>query len=121
MIPTNYHRVDIVADSYRENSIKSSERNSRRNTVKVMIKSEKFKVPQDFKEFLRNGENKTTFIKVVVQKKKLAKSKFKKKLFVVKYLFYNHLSTYCENLDVICAPEVVFTENLISIVITDIS
>ena len=66
-IPTNYHRVDIVADSYRENSIKSSERNSRGNIVKVMIKSEKSKVPRDFKEFLRNGENKTTFIKMMFQ------------------------------------------------------
>ena len=44
-------------------------------------------------------------------------SNFLKKLFFVKYLFYNHLSTYCENLDVTCASEVVFIENLITIVI----
>ena len=32
---------------------------------KVMIKSKKNKVPREFKEFLRNGENKTTLIKMM--------------------------------------------------------
>ena len=65
MIPTEYHRIDIVADSYLKNSIKSSERKNRGNSTKVMIKSKKSKVPREFQEFLRNGENKTTLIKMM--------------------------------------------------------
>ena len=38
MIPSNYQWVDIVADSFRDNSIKTSERSSRLNTAKLMIK-----------------------------------------------------------------------------------
>ena len=44
-IPWEYRRVDIVADSYHEHSIKSSERKRRGSSTKIIVKSSKSKVP----------------------------------------------------------------------------
>ena len=68
-IPKGYARIDIVADTYREKSIKSSERNKRGNleSQKIMINSEKSKMPRDFQKFLRNGDNKSRLIELIFE------------------------------------------------------
>ena len=57
-----FQRVDIVADTYKNVSIKAGERESRGRSDKVNIKSTKSMVPKDFQVFLRNGENKNKHI-----------------------------------------------------------
>ena len=64
-VPRGYSRVDIVADSYLDVSIKSSERNQRGESNKVIIKSAYMKIPREFHNFLANGENKTRLVEVV--------------------------------------------------------
>ena len=46
-LPKQYKRYDIVADTYRESSIKSAERNKRGTSSKVLIGSIKSKLPSD--------------------------------------------------------------------------
>ena len=60
--PKGFQKEDIVADTYRNVSIKSEERESCGLIDKVIIKSTKSKVPKDFQAFLRNGENKNRLI-----------------------------------------------------------
>ena len=43
--PKGYQRVDIVANTYRELSIKDGEGESRGSSMKVIISSEKSKIP----------------------------------------------------------------------------
>ena len=50
---TGYNRVDIVADMYRPVSIKMQERDGRRRSNRIIIKSVKSRIPCDFKEFLQ--------------------------------------------------------------------
>ena len=66
LLPTGYKRVDIVADTYREVSIKDPERRKRGCTDKVLIRSAKSKVPRNFNEFLQNRENKTRLIDLIL-------------------------------------------------------
>ena len=54
-IPKKYNRVDIVADCYRDVSIKSAEREKRGNSSKV------------YSNFLSNSENKIQLIKITFQ------------------------------------------------------
>ena len=54
--------MEIVADIYRNVSIKAKEREIRGGSDKVIIKSTISKVPKDFQAFLRNSENKNRFI-----------------------------------------------------------
>ena len=63
--PKVFQRYDIVADTYRSNSIKGGERNERRSSQRVTIASTKSKLPQDFSTFMKNGENKTRLIEVI--------------------------------------------------------
>ena len=66
LLPTGYKRVGIVADTYREVSIKDPERHKRGCADKVLIRSAKSKVPRNFNEFLQNGENKTRLIDLIL-------------------------------------------------------
>ena len=66
VLPRNYCRVDIVADTYQEMSIKSAERNKRGCSEKISIQSAKSKIPRNFNEFLKNGENKRRMISLMV-------------------------------------------------------
>ena len=59
-LPKGYQRVDIIADTYRENSLKNNERDSRGVFNKVIICSALSRIPRNFTEFLKNGDNKTT-------------------------------------------------------------
>ena len=52
MVPKNSPRVDIVADIYRNSSLKNQERNRRGMSEKVMISSSKSKIPRDFTIFV---------------------------------------------------------------------
>ena len=65
MIPKNSKRVDIVADTYRGNLIKSGERLKRGCSSKVIIGSCKSKIPTVFSKFMQNGENKTRLIEII--------------------------------------------------------
>lgn len=65
MLPTGYARIDIVADTYRDNSLKDTERTKRGTSSKILIQSASSKIPKDFNEFLKNGENKTRLVEVV--------------------------------------------------------
>ena len=64
-LPKGYQRVDIIADTYRENSLKNNERDSRGVFNKVIICSALSRIPRNFTEFLKNGDNKTTLKKRV--------------------------------------------------------
>ena len=66
LLPMGYKRVDIVADTYREVSIKDPERRKRGCADKVLIRSAKSKVPRNFNEFLQHGENKTRLIDLIL-------------------------------------------------------
>ena len=64
-LPKGYARLDIVADTYRKASIKSSERRKRGSSAKILIGSIKSKVPRDMNKFMVNDENKTSLIKLI--------------------------------------------------------
>ena len=49
--PKGYPRMDVVVDSYRENSIKNAERVQRGPSVRNTIKGPNSKVPSNFAEF----------------------------------------------------------------------
>ena len=63
--PSGYKRIDIVADIYLENSIKTSERGKRGESEKILIKSSKSKIPPEFSKFPSNGENKSRMIELL--------------------------------------------------------
>ena len=63
--PKNYKRTDIVADTYRENSLKNNERNLRGISDKVMISSSSSKIPRNVQDFLKNGDNKASLIALI--------------------------------------------------------
>ena len=58
-LPKGYKRVDLVADTYREISIKNGERQERGTSALFIINFPQSKLPREFKNFLKNGENKT--------------------------------------------------------------
>ena len=64
-LPVGYQRIDIVADTYRENSLKNSERTKRGCSKRVLIHSSKSKVHRNFADFLKNGENKSRLIELI--------------------------------------------------------
>ena len=66
-IPKGYQRVDIVADTYRDASIKNQERTKRGTSTKVLIGSVRSKMPRDINRFMMNNENKTELIKLTFQ------------------------------------------------------
>ena len=61
-LPSGYSRVDIVADTYQEVSLKSAERNARGISSKVIISSNKSKIPRNFSDFMKNDDNKRRLI-----------------------------------------------------------
>ena len=67
LLPKDYPRVDIVADSYFETSLKQNERNKRGVSEKVFIASNQSKIPRDFKDFLLNGQNKLRMIELIIE------------------------------------------------------
>ena len=62
LIPTDYNRVDIVADAYKAVSIMIQQRVGRGRSNHTVNNSVKLRTPCDFKEYLSNGENKSKLI-----------------------------------------------------------
>ena len=58
----DYARYDIVADSYRESSIKSAEERKHGMSANVLIGSIKSKLPRDMNKFMLNNNSKTSLI-----------------------------------------------------------
>ena len=56
--------VDIVADTYQQNSL-DSERGKCGAADKVIVKSSQSKIPRKFVVFLKNGDNKTRLIEIL--------------------------------------------------------
>ena len=65
IIPSGYKQVYIVADTYKVNSIKSSERSKRGLSEKILITSSKSKIPREFSKLLNNNANKKRMIEVL--------------------------------------------------------
>ena len=61
-IQKGYKRIDIVADTYRDFSIKSGERLKRGWTAKLLIKSVQCKIPRNVNKFFSNNDNKSRLI-----------------------------------------------------------
>ena len=66
-ITKNFQRVDLVADIYCYNSIKSEKRGNRNSSSKIIIGSIKSQIPQDVGKHLSNNENKTQLIQLIFQ------------------------------------------------------
>ena len=62
LLRQGYKLIDIVVDTYHEVSLKSAERSQRGKASKVNIRSAKSKIPRNFSDFLKNGENKESLI-----------------------------------------------------------
>ena len=66
-IPPGYKRIDIVADTYRDASIKDPGRSKRGCSEAIIVRSGgKSKIPQNFIKFLKNDENKTRIIELIL-------------------------------------------------------
>ena len=61
-IQKGYKRIDIVAGTYMDFSIKSGERLKRGSTVKLLIKSVQCKIPRNVNKFFSNNDNKSRLI-----------------------------------------------------------
>ena len=70
-IPKRFCRVDIVADCYRDNSIKSSERMKRGGSSKIIIGSVMSRLPRDTNKFLMNSTLFKRIFKYIIDKKNL--------------------------------------------------
>ena len=55
----------MVADTYRELSIKTAERAKRGDSENILIKSIKSKIPRDFNNFMKNAANKSRLIDLI--------------------------------------------------------
>ena len=66
-LPKGYKRVDLVADTYRDVSIKNGERQKRGTSSRLIISSTHSKLPRNFTNFMKNGENKTRLIDLICQ------------------------------------------------------
>eukprot|EP00794_Sanderia_malayensis_P020780 gene20780-biopygen14596 len=64
-IPKNYSIIYIACDTYRDRSIKNSERCLRGNSDKFVIRSGDVRVRSDFNKFLRNGDNKERLFEII--------------------------------------------------------
>ena len=58
-------RVDFVTDTYKKDSIKSSERDRRGVSETFLIKGSKTKIPRDWKGFMCNSKNKKQLIQLL--------------------------------------------------------
>ena len=65
MIPKGYERTDVVADAYREQPSKNPERLKRGKSSRVIVQSASSKMPRNFKDFLKNGENKRRLTELI--------------------------------------------------------
>ena len=66
-LPGGYTRVNIVADNYQAESIKSGERSKMGCSDRIIVQSAQCKVPRNFTDFLKNGENKRRLIELMLE------------------------------------------------------
>ena len=66
-VPKQYDTIFFVCDSYKANSIKAVERDSRGSAAKYLLSKPDMKLPSDFATFMKNGENKTKFLQLIQQ------------------------------------------------------
>ena len=66
-IPKGYKKVDIVADTYRSKLIKDPERFKHGCTDRVIVNSVASRLPRNFNEFHKNGDNKTHLIESILE------------------------------------------------------
>ena len=66
-IPRQFTTIYLVCDTYCENSIKSGEHASRGQGKRYVIQIPDMKVPSDFDNFLRNGDNKKMLLNLIEQ------------------------------------------------------
>ena len=67
-IPEKYNSVYLACDTYRNDSIKENERQSRslgKSSERLIIKSAKVRVPSNFQQFLNNGDNKERVFELI--------------------------------------------------------
>ena len=64
-VPTTYTTIYVACDTYHTRSIKSPERRLRGEAEKLIIRSEKVKIPPNFQQFLCNGENKERLFELI--------------------------------------------------------
>ena len=67
-IPEKYGSLYIACDTYKDGSIKESERSCRQGgkiADRLLIKSPKVRVPSNFQQFLNNGENKERVFEII--------------------------------------------------------
>ena len=65
MVPSQYRRVFIACDTYKNASIKGGERQARGVSERYVITSPDMKVPYNFTNFLQNGENKAMLFDLI--------------------------------------------------------
>ena len=54
-----------MADTYRKSSLKDPETKQKCTSAKVIVQPAQSKIPRNFSEFLKNGENKTGIIELI--------------------------------------------------------
>ena len=64
--PKGVNEAHLVGDSYLHNNIKAAERKTRGENRAVIIKSMKSKIPADSQTFVKNDENKTRIIDLLL-------------------------------------------------------
>ncbi|XP_046854152.1 uncharacterized protein LOC124447292 [Xenia sp. Carnegie-2017] len=64
-LPMRYNIVYVACDTYRDRSIKNSERDLRGDGDKFVIRSANVRVTADFKKFLGNGDNKERLFELI--------------------------------------------------------
>ena len=64
-LPKGYYRRDLVADTYRDISIKRCERLDRGTSTRIMISSPASRIPSEFSKFMKCDENKTRLIDLI--------------------------------------------------------
>ena len=64
-IPMRYNIVYVACDTYKDLSIKNSERHLRGDGDKFVIRSANVRVPANFKKFLGNGDNKERLFEII--------------------------------------------------------
>ena len=66
VLPKGYLRVDVVADTYKDTSIKGLERKLGGKSEKINIASLESKTPSYFSRILKNGENRARLIELII-------------------------------------------------------
>ena len=66
-IPSQYHTIFIVFDTYIQHSIKGGERRLRGDGRLYILKNPNMKLPSDMTSFLRNGQNKEMLFNLIEQ------------------------------------------------------